>query len=204
MSGSAALASAKRRRSGMDMPTVIQEENRVMEGNEKETLQLTQVEAINLHEQKLGQLYNFHLEDKKRIGDLEELVKELYDNSSVDEMGKLDIRVNNTNMSHDEELEKMENRLNELSLRLDEIINNKIVEKTTVATSTTGTKRGLKEPKARGKKIEKEVILDEVVRSDLTTDLEMPTFPQGEVSMTDNIIFDENEETKNIKLVNNK
>ena len=89
MSGSAALAAAKRRRVGPDMGNVVLS-NKEPSASEKRSL--SNGEALEVHEKKLDQLYNFHLSNRGRINDIEELLKELcaQHNSSVDEMKKLD------------------------------------------------------------------------------------------------------------------
>jgi len=90
MSGSAALAAAKRRRVGPDMGNVVLSND---EGSANVRKTLSTGEALEVHEKKLDQLYNFHLSNRERINDIEELLKELcaQHNSSVDEMKKLDV-----------------------------------------------------------------------------------------------------------------
>ena len=90
MSGSAALAAAKRRRVGPDIGNVVLS-NKEAPTSVRRTL--SNNEALEVHEKKLDQLYNFHLSNRERINDIEELLKELcaQHNSSVDEMKKLDV-----------------------------------------------------------------------------------------------------------------
>ena len=168
MSGSAALAAAKRRRSGTDttVNTIInstghpqginsQSNKRVITNNN-----LTPIGAINLHEQKLQQLYNFHLSDKGRISDCEELLKELCSqhNTSVDEMKKMDMILQEVNKN-------MENiNLDELTKFKDELLKqdqekNKLISELKLSVETL--KDELKN---------KDVIIDSI-RSELTLEL---------------------------------
>ena len=111
MSGSAALASVKRRRSGVEQQNIILEENNEQVGDNK--MELSPIDALNLHEQKLDQLFNFHLADLKRISDLEELVKELCNqhNTTVDEMEKFDKTFKQHKMTSDGSIRNLETQM---------------------------------------------------------------------------------------------
>ena len=75
MSASSGLAAAKRRRGNNPSPQ-FEESNQVIDNN-SEQLELPIQGVINIYEAKFKQLYNFHLEDKKNIENIDTLYKNL-------------------------------------------------------------------------------------------------------------------------------
>jgi len=173
MSGSAALASVKRRRSGMEKENVIIEGDAPVERAGRR-MQISSIEALSLHEQKMEELFEFHLADKKRIGELEELVKELCEqhNSTVDEMDKFD-------KTFKEYQNTTQNSLKNLETRVEKV--NGVSEVSRI--------------RKKSASIKNEVLLEAVVGG--ANDNVLPTFPEIEATekdILDNIIFDENED----------
>tara|TARA_Y100000768_G_scaffold125749_2_gene93219 strand:+ start:584 stop:1147 length:564 start_codon:yes stop_codon:yes gene_type:complete len=73
MSASSGLAAAKRRRGNNPSPQ-LEESNQVIDNN-SEQLELPIEGVISVHEAKFKQLYNYHLDDKKKIENIDELYK---------------------------------------------------------------------------------------------------------------------------------
>lgn len=161
MSASSGIAAAKRRR-GASLGMNIQQDSNV-DNQESNKSKVTITRAVSLHEDKLTQLYKFHLDDKERIDRLENLCE-----SYLLQIKNMEAYIKDLCNEHNEtvvQIEELEDKM-------------KVIE---AQHTSLYIKKTRKSTKKEAKNEELDSIKEENVEAD-----EHPTFP----SITDdNILF---------------